>query len=576
MHSDLERCGGTPLEERHVPITAGEFAAAVRAHYQQSTAEQSEYFLALAHHYARSGNESLFFMSICQYSFLAARLARGNNRQVRHYSQVVVWGFSRLPADGQRDLTNVFYLSLNTYFLTYNFHINSKEIIIDMADRFYAGLRGFLLARGRANSTSLGQCLSSVAFSNPSFILDLLNRIKTRADDIALFPIISTALCDQAVFKASPYVCIQLLSRLDIGRVSDALCRQLNSTAETRRTIASAVLDFSYDSQESISNTLLKPFASRASNELKRLLAFSLLLEPLREERQKLGSERKAVLIADALGIVSDPEVVEYFRARMAEIGDLFTRQSNTTDPNVRGSYGFNILENIRLSRKWLMARIRGDLKEEVVQFLRSVEGYVTTEQAKLIRDTELELSLASSRTVYDSTGTRITLEIRNVGHGSADGLELELIPVAGQYDVDERNRLIRIESLPDRIPIQRDIWIRPLVATNSSIELSTCLHYNTLKERAKSATLSDTKRTVSLYPETQFIRVAQPYSIGGPATTWFYGREGLLNNMTASLHYPENNDQSMIVYGLKRAGKTSVLKRFIDHTLRNQNESAQ
>src|SRR5439155_22529229 len=41
-----------------------------------------------------------------------------------------------------------------------------------------------------------------------------------------------------------------------------------------------------------------------------------------------------------------------------------------------------------------------------------------------------------------------------------------------------------------------------------------------------------------------------------------------LLDSMADSLHVDSTHDTSMIVYGLKRAGKTSVVKRFIEHTL--------
>ncbi len=572
VRSDVEKLSDAAPPEREVPNTIGQFAASVRAHYGLSLAEQSIYFLSLAQVLARSRTPVLFQMSLCQYAFLKARTANGNTRQVRHYFQAGLFAYGRVPTDAQHVLSNHLYQTLHIYFATYNLYLVCKEPMTEMADRFYGGLRNSLIhMRENTERSSLGLCLSSLAYLYPAFVFDLVNRIRTRGDERALFPILVAALSEHVVFRAAPYECLQLLFRLAPSSISDALCKQSFSKADTRRAIASALLAFANDSSDFVSTGLLKPFGIKANADLKKDLAFSLLMEPQQPSHQQPGSERRAALVTDALGIASDAEAAEYFRARMTEIGDLFARQSQTTDPNHRGSYGFNILENIRLSRKWLVFHLRGDLKEEILQFLRSVEGFVTTEQAKLIRDTELELSLANSRAVYDPINTRITLELRNVGHGSADGLELETIPVDGQYDVEERHRFLKIESLSDRLPIQRDIWIRPLVAANSSIDLVTRLRYNTLKERGKTATLSATKRTISLYPEAQYVRVTQPYSIGEPATTWFYGRESLLDAMASSLHFPGGSDQSMIVYGLKRAGKTSVLKRFISHTLSSQ-----
>jgi hypothetical protein len=53
------------------------------------------------------------------------------------------------------------------------------------------------------------------------------------------------------------------------------------------------------------------------------------------------------------------------------------------------------------------------------------------------------------------------------------------------------------------------------------------------------------------------------------PATTWFYGREDVLETVGDNLRFGNNHDTSMIVYGLKRTGKTSVVKRLIQYTLR-------
>jgi hypothetical protein len=229
-------------------------------------------------------------------------------------------------------------------------------------------------------------------------------------------------------------------------------------------------------------------------------------------------------------------------------------------------------LETIRITRKWLADRLRRrDFRQLVLQFFRSIDTHVTAEQAKLIHDTSLEIALVSDRALYSPTNTRITIEIRNVGEGMADGLELEVFPVEGNYEVEERHRVYAIDILADKTPVQREVFIQPTIDVNESLDLTVVLRYNTLKEKNKTAKLANDTRTVWLYPETQFVRVAQPYNIGEPATTWFYGRQNLLESMADNLRRGLHHDTSMIVYGLKRAGKTSVLKRFIEHTLRKR-----
>jgi hypothetical protein len=480
----------------------------------------------------------------------------------------MLWAYSRTSQD-QRELHVTLYHGLHSFFRTYNISTDLSETISDPADRFYGGFVRTLSSRRSPEDLAVfGGILCAVAPYLQSFVFDLLNRVKTRGDDRSIFPLLSAALSDRGLFRTVPYQCILLLARVNPPGITEAISHQPLSNVDTRRIIAAAVLAFAYDSPDQHAARLFSDFASRTGSELQINFGFSLLVEPLLPEHQKMGSERKAALVAAVLGITADAETVEYFRARMGEIGDLLMRQSQTTDPNRLGQFGYNILDNIRLSRKWMVSRIRGALRDTVVRFFRTVEGFVTTEQAKLIRDTVLEISLASARAVYEPHATRVTVEIRNAGHGTADGLELEVLPVEGQYEVDPRHRLHHIESLSGRVPIQCEVWISPVVPANSTVGLSMQLRYNTLKERGKVAFLPQSDCGVSLYPEAQFVRVAQPYSIGEPATTWFYGRQGLLDSMAGNLHYPLGNDQSMIVYGLKRAGKTSVLKRFINHTM--------
>ena len=469
LRRDVEQHESDSAHSDAVPQTVEEFILAARTHSNVEDSIISQEFLRLAKAYAMTGRSDLFYLSMAEHSFYAAR-PLSNNRRARSSLLGLLWFYSKMPVEGQREFVFILYHGVAQYLTTYTLTIVREFSHGDLDDRFYFG---FLKLVGSLKSgdqvAALGQCLATIAVSHPFFVLDLMNRIKTRGDDQATFPTLCAALCSDAVFRSAPYECTLLLSKLMPSRISDALSRQTYSNAEDGRTIASALLTFFYETQQADPMGLLRSFASRAASDVRKDLTFSLLVEPLPPSLSHLGSERKAELVTAALANFSDPEVSEYFKARMAEVGQLFSRQSQTNDPNLKGSYGYTILDNIRRSRKWLVERVRGDLKSEIIQFLRTVEGHVTTEQAKLIRDTTLELGLVSARTPYSISGTRITIEIRNAGHGSADSLELEVLPVAAAYEVDERQRVLLIDSLADQVPLQRDLWIRPLAASNSA-----------------------------------------------------------------------------------------------------------
>lgn len=556
------------------PDTLANLIAHSKGYKDKPEHERSKYYLQLAKYYSELNREELFKYSFSYYCFTVGRqlFASNKRKESRPYLQTFLHLYFRSPFEIQREMILPLYNSLSLYMGTFNIYVNIKDRAqFEIAEKFYANLHGAFneMARQRQYQP-LGRCLLDITVAYSWFMTDLLNRQRTRVGGNALLAIIQKALLDKNVFKAEPLACLTLLSKVDVKNVNSVLSRMSLSTADERRLVASALIRFTLDTNSS-PQILLKDFAQQASLDTKIDLAFSILVEPLNQNLLVKGNELKSQLLAATIGFPEGTQIAEYFMARAAEMAELFHQFSRSSDPNLKGRYGYSILETIRLTRKWSAERLKGDVRNTVIQFYRTVEGYVTTEQSKLIRDTSLEMYLATDRAMYSPSNTRITLEIRNVGQGTADGLELELIPVEGSYNVEDRFRTYSIDILSDRTPIQKEVFIQPLVGENESIELLALLRYNTLKEKNKVTELNKVNRTVWLYPEAEFVRVPQPYNIGEPATTWFYGRHNLLEDMADNLHVDDVHDVSMIVYGLKRAGKTSVVKRFLQHTLDNK-----
>ena len=284
-------------------------------------------------------------------------------------------------------------------------------------------------------------------------------------------------------------------------------------------------------------------------------------------------SSLKAGLLTATLGLAAGTKTAEYFETRAQELANLFERFHRSLQPNAKGNYGYRILETIRAARGWLSDQLRDtpNLKEVLLRLFRRLEAYVSAEQSKLIHDTTLTLSLVSDRAVFSPSQTRIILEIQNIGEGMADGLALEVLPMEQIYEVEDRYRHHILGDLPDKTPVQIESYIQPLVGANTSIDLCMRLTYNTLTKKEKKAQLPETNRSVWLYPEAEFVKVDQAYSISQPATTWFYGRQDVLQSMADGLDVEAGAARPMIIYGLKRAGKTSVVQRFIAQTLRER-----
>jgi AAA domain len=538
-----------------------------------SNRERAEHSLQLARVYGEHGDEVFLRYALAEYCFWRGwQRSHGSKREARPYLQSFLFLNSQMSPDGQHIFIRTLYQTLSLYFGTYNFGVDVKESpTLEIPSKFYNSLLQTLAKVGKGQYEALGRCIVEIAAVNFSFISDLLNRIKTRKDT-QYFQTIATSLQEGRVFRTDPFYCLQLLARIDVTMVASVLSKQYLASAEERRQVVNALLAVAHAPNAPSPTVLLQGFASQAPLEIRARLAFSLLVEPFVLNKPEQESDLKALLIAEALGLPSGQPDTEFFLGIATELSLLFDRFFSSPNPNVKGGFAITILEKIRVTRKKLLEGMRVNqenrsLRDTVNTFFRGTESYVTGEQAKLIRDTTLELMLVSDRTLYSPQRTRITVEIRNIGEGIADRLALEIFSVSGKYEVAERDRLHTIEILADKIPLQKELFIQPLVGSDESIELSLILRYDTLKKQNKVAELPPSNRTVRFYAANQFVRAKQPYSMSAPATTWFYGRKNQLESIADNLREGTEHDTSMIVYGLKRAGKTSVVKRFIEHT---------
>lgn len=525
--------------------------------------------------YPSLGEDLLFRLTLAQYCLASAQvLYTQSRREARPYLHSFLLLTQQVPQDILNTLRSDLYRCAAFYVGTYNLPLDTRLSSGDTSERFSSGLRQILDATNRHSPEALGRCLLELTQVAPSLMLDQFNRWKTRQETRVLH---HAATVLQAVFRLDPLTCLQVIARLDPSSLGQTLSRQSFATADERRRAVIALVRFAAAANAPTPTAILAGFAAHSTSDTRIVLAFSLLIEPFVLPTPSDEPELKAALIAEALGLPAGIAGTEYFLGKTHELATLFDRFLRSQSPTVKGNYAISILDMIRAMRRPQIDHLRSNLSERSVrdslvdtflQFLRRVEAYVTAEQAKLIHDTTLELVLLSDRTLHAPQHTRLAVEIRNVGEGIADHLRLEVLPVVGQYNVEDRYRVTTIDHLTDKTPIQVELFISPLVEAHTNLEITLHLRYDTLKKKDKQATLSPQNQTVWLYPESQFVRVRQPYNPGVPATTWFYGRKELLEVMADSLRSGQEHDTSMVVYGIKRAGKTSVVRRFVEHTL--------
>ncbi len=178
----------------------------------------------------------------------------------------------------------------------------------------------------------------------------------------------------------------------------------------------------------------------------------------------------------------------------------------------------------------------------------------------------QIELRLPIESYVPDiNQQVEIQITITNkIGRSPAESSELIVQPDEDYFSLIEPEIKI-VESLSgDK---QKTLKI-PLRVTNLALQAQTFSLGIYVQYRTRSGEIEQTpvnSFSIRLYPENEFEEIENPYAsyaeggiVGNPEM--FYGREELIKNITDAIQKSRNQSKSIIVYGQKRAGKSSIL----------------
>lgn len=178
----------------------------------------------------------------------------------------------------------------------------------------------------------------------------------------------------------------------------------------------------------------------------------------------------------------------------------------------------------------------------------------------------QLELQLPIESYVPDNNQQiEVQISITNrIGRSPAESVEIIVQPNEEYFSLME-SELKMVESLSgDK---QKTIKI-PLRVNNQAIQarafsLGIYVQYRTRSNEIEQTPVNSF--SIRLYPEDEFEEIENPYAsyaeggvVGNPEM--FYGREELIKNITNSIQKSRNQSKSIIIYGQKRAGKSSIL----------------
>lgn len=543
---------------------------------QHATKVQSQMYLKLCRYYSDLGIEEHLRVCIAEYTFMRAlELYDVSKRDCRHYLLCFIRSYSRLNPDLERVYRARLYHTLAMCFAIRK--INTIDVTrptnSDMENRFVSRLEAALQnTASKQQYAAIGRTLQEVTLANHKLVFHLLGRLHDMHQKQALMIFIQ-GLQRPDVVRLDPLLTLTLLSRINPDAIAESLGELNLKEASIHRPIAAALVSFAR-SEDELARLITHHFGSKLPGHKRVNLIFALFVNRyfLNNPRE---AEIKVRLITELLDLSAEARIGQFLKAAGSELATFFDRFDRTTEANARAEIGFTILDKISLLRKGLLnseefGLLDGSIKNIIDNFNYSLRDYITAEQNKLIHEASLEIILLSERVVH-TENISIKVEIRHMGanKGIVERLEVIVFPVENQYDIDEYYRISAINLDKQRLPIQHEITVKPLVAQRDSIDLDIRIRYDTLKDKNKEAHLQSNNRTVYLSPEGQYKPVPSEYNTSQPATTWFYGRHKLLESMVSKLRQGDNNDSSIMLYGLKRTGKTSLLKRFLSRAIK-------
>ena len=181
----------------------------------------------------------------------------------------------------------------------------------------------------------------------------------------------------------------------------------------------------------------------------------------------------------------------------------------------------------------------------------------------------EIRLGLVNDSYVPNrgKQGDEVTLQLRisnRTGCSPASNIELQVGPDGSDFFSTHSEFLPIVDSLRGGRTTDRHWHLRVTQAAKEQRAFPVTVRARFQNSMGQKVTAPGTQFTVRLYPESEFQPIENPYapvahSGAVKSPKMFFGRDEFINQTCSSLLAP-GETKSILIYGQKRAGKTSVL----------------
>ena len=204
---------------------------------------------------------------------------------------------------------------------------------------------------------------------------------------------------------------------------------------------------------------------------------------------------------------------------------------------------------------------------EDVYPIIEVIQERVDLYRNELYKTSKPQLILRLPVESYVPIGRKIQVQLvveNEVGRSPAESLELVIEEDEAFFEVTEPT-IKRDESLRggEKSFLKVPLRVTPEALKSRTFSLSLCAQYRTRTEEQVQTPVQNF--SIRLYSKDEFEKIKNPYAAyaeGGVVDNkdMFVGREELIQNIAQAIQESRTQSKSVIVFGQKRSGKSSVL----------------
>ncbi len=264
--------------------------------------------------------------------------------------------------------------------------------------------------------------------------------------------------------------------------------------------------------------------------------------------------------IVDKLRFDLDQERIRHLQEMLEQVVELC--KQNQFEVQER------LCQRIDHSCRDLLSEVEKSPTRISVEMLYPVVENIQTEISKYLKElyakAKPELTLSMPVEDYSAHQADIEIEIvieNKLGCSPAEGLELIIEPDNALFTLVQ-SKIELNESLlggrPSNFTVKLQLTNQAL--QSETFSLSAHVRYRT---SAKATERTDTTNfTIRLYSVDAFETIINPYNEGPVVSDpkMFYGRDRMIENIANSLRESHTQNKCVVIYGQKRAGKSSIM----------------